>query len=34
MDLKTSKYVKENLAELQREIDKPPIIVGDFNTHL
>lgn len=28
---RTSKCMKQKLAKLEREIDKPPTIVGDFN---
>ena len=31
---RASKYVRQNLIELQGEIDKSTIIVGDFNTPL
>ena len=29
---KASKYVRQKLIELQGEIDKSTIIIGDFNT--
>ena len=34
MNQTTIKYVKQKLIELKREIDKPTITVGHFNTSL
>ena len=33
-DNRMSKYMRQKLKELQGQIDKSAIIVGDFNTHL
>lgn len=33
MCLIASKYVKQKRTELNRKIDNPTAIVGDFNTH-